>query len=636
MISRPLRFLTAAAAALFLAGTASVAAGATPIRIKVDATEVTRHVIHVALHIPARPGSLVLLYPKWIPGEHAPSGPISEVAGLSITAAGRPVPWTRDLVEMYEIRCEVPPGADAVDVALDFLPPVEPSAFPLPASATSRLAVLNWNQLLLYPGGTPPDSLIYTASLRLPPGWKYGTALRVAREGAGSVEFAPVPLVTLVDSPLNMGEYTRVVRLAPDVMPAHEIDIAADSREALAMDSTQVARYSQLVREAGAVFGAYHYRDYHFLLTLSDHIPGFGLEHHESSDNRMRERALLTPEMLTAHADLLPHEFAHSWNGKYRRPADLASTPYLEPQRTELLWVYEGLTMYLGWVLAARSGLLTPEEARDFLAVMAASQDFQAGRSWRPLLDTAISAHVIYRAGSGWGAWKRGVDYYDEGLLLWLEADALIRGRTNGRRSLDDFLRRFLGGETGRPEVKTYTFADVVADLNAVAPYDWASFWKGRIDRVARRAPIGGIEGNGWKMVYVDSLSMYQKALETSQKRTDLTYSLGLVLEEDGRIRDVIPDSPFARAGGAPGMRLVAVNGRRCTPEVVREALRAAVKSPAPIELLTESADYYATCKVGYHGGERYPRLVREASKADYLTPLLSPHAAAAAAGPGR
>lgn len=631
MTSRPSRFFTVALAAILLAGTAGAAAGATPIRIQVDASEITRHVVHVALHIPARPGPLTLLYPKWIPGEHAPSGPISEVAGLSITAAGTPVPWARDLVEMYEIHCEVPRGAAAIDVSLDFLPPVEPSSFPLPASATSRLAVLNWNQLLLYPGGTPPDSLIYTASLRLPPGWKFGTALRVAREGAGTVEFSPVPLVTLVDSPLNMGEYTRVVRLAPDITPAHEIDIAADSREALAMDSTQVAHYSRLVREAGAVFGTYHYRDYHFLLTLSDHIPGFGLEHHESSDNRMQERALLTPEIQTAHADLLPHEYAHSWCGKYRRPADLASAPYLEAQRTDLLWVYEGLTMYLGWVLAARSGLLTAEEAREFLAVMAASQDFQAGRSWRPLLDTAISAHVIYRAGSGWGAWKRGVDYYEEGLLLWLEADALIRERTSGQRSLDDFLRRFLGGETGRPELKTYVFDDVMADLNAVAPYDWASFWRTRIDRVARRAPIGGIEGDGWKLVYVDSLSTYQKALETAHKRIDLTYSLGLVLEEDGRIRDIIPASPFARAGGAPGMRLVAVNGRKWTPDVLRNAVRAAAKATAPIELLTESADYYATCRVEYHGGERYPRLIREAAKPDYLTALLSPHAPAGA-----
>ncbi len=612
-------------------GTASPRS-AGPIRIRVDASEVTRHVIHTRLRLPVRPGPLTLLYPKWIPGMHAPVGPVSEIAGLTIEAGGRPVPWRRDLVEMYEIYCDVPAGATALEVSLDFLPPQEPSSFQLAVSASPRVAVLNWNEVLLYPGGVPPESLVYEATLKLPPGWKCGTALPIARERAGAIEFAPAPLTTLVDSPVNMGAYTRVVRLAPDVTPAHEIDIAADSPEAAVMDSALTARYSQLVREAGALFGAYHFRDYHFLFTLSDHVSQYGLEHHESSDNRLGERALLDPDVRNGVPDLLPHEYAHSWCGKYRRPADLAAVPYLEPEKTDLLWVYEGLDMYLGWVLTARSGLITPEEARDFLAGIAAEQDHQQGRTWRPLLDTAVSAHVSYRGGPGWAAWKRGTDYYDEGLLLWLEADALIRERTGGRRSLDVFLWSFLGGGTGRPWMTTYTFDDVVAALNAVAPYDWAAFWNERLRRVAPRAPMAGIEGDGWKLVYTDSLTSFQKALEGRHDRIKLGTSLGVVLGAEGRVEDVIPDSPAGKAGLCPGMKLVAVNGRAWTADLLRGALKAAVKSPAPLELLTESGGFYATYKVPYHGGERDPHLVRVPGRPDYLSDLLRAHAAA----PGR
>ena len=630
--------LAAALAATSPSARAAAAPGAAPlrsaesVRISVDASGVTRHVIHTRLHMPARPGPLTLLYPKWIPGIHAPVGPVSEIAGLTIEAGGRPVPWRRDLVEMYEIRCDVPAGATALDVSLDFLPPQEPSTFPLAVSASPRVAVLNWNEVLLYPGGTPPESLVYEATLKLPSGWKCGTALPVARERAGTVEFAPAPLTTLVDSPVNMGAYTSVVRLAPDVRPAHEIDIAADSPEAAVMDSALTARYSQLVREAGTLFGAYHCRDYHFLFTLSDHISQYGLEHHESSDNRLGERALLDPDVRNGVPDLLPHEYAHSWCGKYRRPADLAAVPYLEPERTDLLWVYEGLDEYLGWVLSARSGLITLEEARDFLAETAAEQEHQQGRTWRPLLDTAVSAHVSYRGGAGWAAWKRGMDYYDEGMLLWLEADALIRERTAGRRSLDDFLRSFLGGGTGRPEIRTYTFDDVIAGLNAVAPLDWAAFWNERIQRVVPRAPMAGIEGHGWRLVYTDSLTPFERALEGRHDRIKLGPSLGAVLAEDGRLEDVIPDSPAGKAGLCPGMRLVAVNGRGWAPDLLRGALRSAEKSQAPIELLTESSGFYATYKVAYHGGERDPHLARVPGRPDYLGDLLRPHAAA----PGR
>src|SRR5215831_2070150 len=429
---------------------------AAPIVLQVDATEAPRKVYHAELHIPAAPGPLTLFYPKWIPGDHAPSGPINDLAGLRITANGQPLFWKRDPIELFAFHIEVPQGASSVDVKLDFLSAAEAGGSSS-VSSTSELAILSWNQMILYPKGQASNDLEITAHLRLPRDWKFGTALPVATTNGNSIEFKTVSLTTLVDSPVLAGSKFRRIELSPGAIPAHYLDIAADSDEALNVPPRLVEKYRKLVREARALFGATHYREYHFLLALSDQLPHFGVEHHESSDDQVRENYLTDTTSNLVGATLLPHEYVHSWNGKYRRPDGLATRNYEEPMKGDLLWVYEGLTEYLGWVLAARSGLISPELNRQFLALTAAALDNRAGREWRSLADTAISAQRLYEARRDWESMRRGVDFYDEGVLIWLEADTTIRRESHGKKSLDDFGRLFFGPPDGPPRVKPYT-----------------------------------------------------------------------------------------------------------------------------------------------------------------------------------
>jgi predicted metalloprotease with PDZ domain len=600
------------------------------VTIAVDASEAPRHILHARLMIPASPGEMTLYYPKWVPGEHGPTGPIAELAGVKFSFNGQPLAWRRDLVDMYAFIVQVPPAATTLEVTLDFLLPSQ-GMFSGGASASAQMGVLSWNQVLLYPKGWTSDELTYTATLRLPAGWKYGTALDTAKESALGVEFAPVSLTTLVDAPVIMGAHYRAVPLAAGETPSHEIDMAADSEAALAISAETRDAYNNLVAETAALFGARHYRRYHFLLSLSDNVAHFGLEHHESSDDRIAERSLVDDDLRKASAGLLPHEFVHSWNGKYRRPADLSTPDYQQPMKTDLVWVYEGLTEYLGDILTSRSGLETPEQYREDLALVAAQLDNRPGRTWRPLLDTAVAAQILFGTPSEWSSWRRGVDFYDEGNLIWLEADVTIRQLTHGQRSLDDFCHRFHGGQSGPPQLKTYTFEDVVATLNEVAPYDWKTFLTARLNSTSPRAPLGGIEGGGWKLVYNETLSGQQQARESAKQYIDVSYSLGFRMSDEGAVLDVLPGSVAAEAGLAPGEKLLGVDGHRWShsrfPDLLREAIRAAKGRSEPLRLLVENADYYRTIEINYHGGERYPHLERDASKPDLLTEIIKPHA---------
>ena len=606
-----------------------------PIRLDVDARDAARKLFHARLTIPAAPGALTLLYPKWLPGEHGPTGPIADLAGLTITAGGFPVPWTRDPVEMYAFRCEVPAGAAEIEVSLDYLSPASAGLFSSGSSATEKLAVLSWNTVLLYPAGADPDRVLYEASVRLPAGWSYATSL--AREGDASdpVRFAPVSLSVLVDSPLLAGSHFRVVPLSTEGI-AHRIDIAADSEAALEMNAATQAAYRRLVAESGALFGARHYRHYDFLLTLSDTVAHFGLEHHESSDDRVAERSLIDEDLRKANLnDLLSHEMVHSWNGKYRRPAGLMAGRFDQAMKGDLLWVYEGLTQYLGEILAARTGFLTEEQYREYLAIVAAEMDAQKGRSWRPLRDTAVAAQILYEARPDWASWRRGVDFYAESSLLWLEADTLIRRESGGRKSLDDFCRLFFGGVSGPPAVVPYTAEDVFAALNQVLPWDWKRFWTERLDSTAPHAPLGGIAAGGWRLGWTDTPSEMQRAREEAAgKITDVRYSVGFAVGEDGLIPDVVPDSPAARSGVGPGMRLLAVNGRRWSRDILREAIRAS--KSRPIELIVENGEFLGTHRLEWTGGERYPRLERDAARPDLLARIVRPLAAGANAPAAR
>lgn len=596
-----------------------------PITLAVDAREAPRGILHAKLTIPVRSGPLTLLYPKWIPGEHGPTGPISDLVGLKIRANGKDIPWQRDPMEMYSFHCDVPAGVQSLEVALDFVTPMETSGFTSGSSTTPFLAVINWNQLLLYPQGRGASAWSYTARLRLPENWKFGTALPVNRENGTEIEFRPVSLETLVDSPLIAGRYFRSVSLGETDGRSHAIDMVADDEPWLEMKPEIEGGLRHLITEAGALFGARHYNQYTFLLTLSNHVAHFGLEHHESSDNRVAGDVLTGNRAGSSLGSLLPHEYVHSWNGKYRRPEGLATANYDQPMNTAMLWVYEGLTSYLGYVLAGRSGLWNPADFRTRVAQRAAALDHRAGRTWRSLEDTAVSAQVLYLARQGWNDWRRDTDFYDEAALIWLETDVLLRQKSNGRYSLDDFCRRFYGGSSGGPAVVPYRLEDIVATLSELVPYDWNGFLTERLNSTAPRAPLGGIENSGWRLLYRDTPPENDRDGANNSQRADLSYTLGLSVGREGKITDLIPDGPAGKAGLAPDMQIVAVNGRKYSPALIRQAIKEAKHSPDAIELLVENRESYRTYRVDYHDGERYPYLERDPSKPDLLSEIIKP-----------
>jgi predicted metalloprotease with PDZ domain len=609
----------AASLASFISGQDST------IRVWVDLTDAPHRILHAHLIVPAKPGPMTLLYPEWIPGEHGPTGPVIDMVGFKITANGQPVEWKRDSVNMYAYHVTVPAGANSLDVAFDQIQPPDTAGFSSGASTTTELAVLNWNQVLLYPEGVPADQLRYQANLRVPDSWRYGTALPIAREARNEIEFQPSPLTTLVDSPVSTGKHYRTVELGTEGTITHYLHLAGDSDRSIEITPEQVEHYKNLVKETGALFGSRHYRSYHFLYTFSDHIASFGLEHHESSDDRVGERALVDEVGIKANANLLPHEFTHSWNGKYRRPAGLVTSDYSEPMKGDLLWVYEGLTEYLGDVLTPRSGIYTPQEFREHLAMIAAALDHEAGRQWRPLEDTAVAAQLLYNSRDDYADYRRSVDYYDEGTLIWLEADVTIRRLSNGAKSLNDFCRAFHGGPGGAPALKTYTFDDVVAGLNAVQPFDWAGFLRTRLERTGPHAPLGGIENGGWKLVFNSTKTDIFRDFEEDKKHYDYTYSIGMVVKDEGWIQDVSYGGPAQKAGITPDDKLIAVNNRQYTPLVLHDAIQKTASSVEPIELLVKNGEYYSVHRIEYRGGERYPHLERDESKPDVLTKIIEP-----------
>ena len=594
------------------------------VTLSVDASDAPRKMFHAQLRIPATSGTLTLYYPKWIPGEHGPTGPITDLTGLKFTASGKPLKWRRDLLDGFTFHVEVPAGENEVIADLDYASPASYEAgYSGGMAATEKLYIVNWNTLVLYPAGYPSDQLTYNASLRLPAGWKFGTSLHVTNQVGSVIHFAPVSLTMLVDGPVLTAEYLKVVPLTPPgENPPAELDLAADSAAALDAPEEVWEHYRNLVKQAGILFGAHHYLDYHFLLTLSDHVAHFGLEHHESNDSRTEERSLIEEDGRKMSAGLLPHEYVHSWNGKYRRPADLSTPDYEQPMQTDLLWMYEGLTSYLGDMLSARSGERTPALARDALAQMAADLDHRSGRVWRNLQDTADGVPTMQDAPRGWEDYRRPVDYYDEDVLNWLWADVIIRQQSKGAKSLDDFCKLFHGAPSGPPMVKTYTFDDIVSALNQVSPYDWRGFWTERLSNHGPGAPLGGVEGSGWKLVYDEYSSDLDRAGDREGKAVGAHYSVGLLFGSDGVIRDTVEGMVAAKAGLGPGMKVVAVNGRRFSAEVWHDAIRAAKTSTSPIELIVENTDYFRVVKLDYHDGEKYPHLVRDESKPDVLTEI--------------
>ena len=591
-----------------------------PITLTVDTTHSPEKILHVHEVIPVHSGPLTLYYPKWIPGEHSPGGPISALTGLHFAADNKDVPWQRDLLDVFTFHVDVPKGITKLDADFDF---IEAEGF----SATDKLLVLEWNQVSLYPSGAPSSQLTYDATLILPDGWKYGTSLPIEHESGNRVTFKPISFDLLVDSPVIEGQYYRVVDLTPPGESVHhELDLAADSAAALDIPPAIQKGLTNVVAESGVLFGGRHYRDYHFLLALSDHVAHFGLEHHESNDSRLPERTFLSHDGAFTVGGLLPHEFAHSWNGKFRRPANLNTPDFEKPMETDMLWGYEGLTDYVGPLLAARSGLWTPEQYREFLASVAASLGpGRPGRTWRPLLDTASGEPMGGPGGGvrGWLNWRRGVDYYDEGDLMWLEVATIIHQVTHGQKSIDDFCHAFHGGANNGPEVKTYTFDQLVSTLNSVATYDWATFLHQRLDSKSPNAPTTGIENGGWKLTY----SHEPVALPGRRGNAGDAYSIGLQLNPEGVVTDSIVGSPAYKAGISSQMKVIGINSRLYTHDLLEDAIKAAKDSSQPISITYVDDDYIHTVTIDYHDGIRYPHLTRDESTTDYLDELIKGHA---------
>ncbi|HEY2495579.1 MAG TPA: M61 family peptidase [Candidatus Angelobacter sp.] len=591
--------------------------------LSVDATDAPRNILHATLTIPITPGAVTIVYPKWIPGNHRPTGPIQNFTGLHFKAGGKEIDWQRDLEDMYAFHLQVPAGATELQVSYDTITYNGKNSL-----ASSKVLDLLWNQVVLYPKGMATNAVQVAASVKLPEGWKFGTALTPTVQNGGSIEFHQVSLTTLVDSPLIAGANYRQVQINPPGEPiTHVIDMVGESEESIQIPEKDIASLKQLVAETGKLFGARHYTKYHFLLTLGDQTAHHGLEHHESSDNGAAEDMFSNPASHNLEADLLPHEFFHSWNGKYRRPAGLATPNYQDPMHGDLLWVYEGLTDYYGNILAARTGFRSPDQFHENLAYTAAMLDHRAGRTWRPLQDTATSVQTLYAAPPEWTNWRRTADYYPEGYLIWLEVDTLIRQKSNGQKSLNDFCHLFHGGQSGPPMVVPYKFEDVVAALNQIVPNDWAKLLRERLDSKSPHAPMGGITGGGWKLVYTEQKNTTMDAREKNGDNIDLSFSLGLIATKQGDVRDVIPGSPAYTAGLGPGMKLIAVNGRKWSKDVVCAALRAAVHNQQAIALLAENGEYYTTYQVNYHDGDVYPHLVREDGQPNLLDEIIKPMA---------
>jgi predicted metalloprotease with PDZ domain len=623
----------AAACALALAVCVTIASSAgvetapgssNAIRLEVDASHSAQKILRARLQIPVHPGPLKLYYPEWIPGEHMPDGPISNLTGLVFTAGGQRIPWQRDLIDSFTFHTEIPAGADSLDVALDFLLSAPASGYTAGASATAYLNLVSWNQVLLYPDTAPPRDTVVVPSMQIPDGWQFASALPGRQTGA-NIEFAPAPLDRLIDSPVLIGKYFRHIDLTPGSNPDHVIDIAADSQYALGMPGDMERHYRRLVEEAQALLGPAHYNDYHFLLTLSDAVAHFGLEHRESSDDRANERSLVDETFRIDFAGLLPHEYVHSWNGKYRRPIGVATQNYQQPMKDDLLWVYEGLTQYLGEVLTARSGLRSSDLAMELLAQVAAQSDVRAGRNWRSLQDTADAEPALGDTEVEWANWRRGTDYYEEGELLWLDVDGMLRKLTNDKESINTFCHLFFAGPTGLVPEKNYTFEDVVAELNAIAPYDWTHFLRERLDATPAPTPDEAIANSGWKLVYSDQPNKMDENSDSITRWITYSYSAGIILSTDGYVGDVTVDGAAYKGGLGPGMRVTAINGRAFSPEDWHDAIRDSRASTSPMQVTAmngrESHDYL----VDYHGGLRFPHIERDKTRPDYLSEILHP-----------
>lgn len=589
--------------------------------LKVDATNNAQQIFRVTQNIPAQPGKLTLLYPQWVVANHGPSGALNQFAGFKVSTGGKALNWKRDPLNVWAFNIEVPQGASSVDVEFQYVSPVEASQGR--TTFTHDILGVQWQSLALYPDGYRSRNITVQPNLTVPPGWQFGSALEMEERKGDEIAFKPLDLETLLDSPLFAGRYFRRIDLDPGAKVPVHLNLVSDNAEQLEATPEQIAPHRALIQQAYKLFNSKHYKHYDFLLAISDEFGGIGREHHQSSENGVKLGYFTEWKKYEARRELLPHEFAHSWNGKFRRPDGQDVPNFNTPLDNSLLWVYEGQTQYWGAVLGARSGLLKPENTMDLLAASAARLDNVRGREWRAVQDTTYDPIVNARRPQVWNNWQRGEDYYQEGQLIWLDADTKIRELSGDKRSLNDFARSFFGVDDGVYVAKHYTFDDVVKALNAVQPYDWATFLRERVESHGPGAPLDGLTRAGWKLVYTEKQTDFLKAQEDLSKSANFQYSLGFSVSAEGKLESFIWDGVGFKAGLSGNTTLLAVNGRAYKPDVLRAAITAAKTSKEPINLLVKKRDLYQTVSLDYHDGLKYPRLERIKGTPDRLSAIL-------------
>ena len=644
---RPARLIASACAAALLLGSApALAQVGTPaldkalvpipaprdapypgvISLEMDATDLDRRIVSVKQTIPvAGPGPLILFYPEWIPGNHGPVGPVDDIADLRITANGQPLRWVRNTVHTSAFQVEVPAGATSIEASFKWLTPIDGSQGRV--VITEDMLNIQWEKALLYPAGYDSSGITFRPTLRLPAGWQYGTALDTESFQNGLAVFAPISLEHFADSPVFAGRHYRQIDLDPGGRSPVRLNVVADEASMLAATDPHIELHRNLVDQADRLFGARHFNHYDFLLAVSDKLGGIGLEHHRSSENSVDTDYFTAPTTTLADRDLLGHEYVHSWNGKWRRPADQLTPTLNEPLQNSLLWVYEGQTQYWGQVLTARAGLSSKQQALDWFAMTAANYGPMPGREWRAMQDTTNDPIIARRRPQPWSTYQRSEDYYSEGALIWLDADTWIREQTNGRKSLDDFARAFFGVDDGDWDPRPYTFQDITSTLDGVEANDWAEFLRTRLDAVGPDAapPLGGIERGGYRLVWREAMNAYHKALYDELGRNDFQYSLGIMTNASNRISSVRWGSPAFEAGLTSGWEVVAINGRAASPAVIAEAITASKGNTTPIEMMLKNGERFRTVRFDYHDGLRYPHLERIEGTPDRLGDILSP-----------
>jgi predicted metalloprotease with PDZ domain len=588
------------------------------LKVDVDATDTERGIFRVKETIPVtKSGAMALLFPKWLPGAHSPRGEIEKLAGLVIRGNGRILPWTRDPVDVFAFHIDVPAGVRTLDVDFQFLSATKPDQGRV--AVTPNLISLQPNSVSLYPAGYFTRQIPIQMTVKFPTGWTAAGAVP-AKVAGSTYTYDKTNYEVLVDSPMLAGRYGKVWPLSDRV----NLNVFADSPELLAAKPEQIDAHKRLVEQAVKTFGAQHYDRYEFLLSLSDQLGGIGLEHHRSSENGSRPTYFTEWDSNVAARNLLPHEFTHSWDGKFRRGADLWTPDYRTPMRGSLLWVYEGQTQFWGYVLQARSGLVSKQDTLDAYAGIAGNYDLAPARQWRNLVDTTNDPVISARRPKGWTSWQRSEDYYNEGLMVWMEVDAMLRQQSGGTKSIDDFARAFFGVRDGDWGELTYRFEDVAATLNAIQPYDWAGFLRKRIAETGQPAPVNGFAMNGYKLVYGPEPTSYFTNAEKSGT-INVTYSVGLSIAKDGEVAQVIWDSPAFKAGIDVGTVIQAVNDTAYSGDAMKAAIVNAQTSKQPIRLLLKNGPRYREVAIDYHGGPRYPRLQKTGTGESGLDRLLAP-----------